>query len=177
LAVAAIVHWVVATESQPLHPANDEPAVAVAVSVTEVGSTKDAAHVAPQSMPAGAEKTEPAPVPVFAAVMANVIGAKVAVTDFATSSVTTQAPVPVHAPLQPVKTRPVDGVAVKVTGVPVMKFAPHVAPQSMPAGLEVTLPLPVPAFATNNRKMFGVALAAADGRPVPAAFVAVTVQA
>ena len=43
---------------------------------------------------------------------------KVAVTLFAASIVTWQVPVPAQAPLQPAKTLPVAGVAVRVTTVP-----------------------------------------------------------
>jgi hypothetical protein len=42
----------------------------------------------------------------------------IAVTDFAAFIVTTQAPVPVHAPCQPVKTAPRRAAAVSVTTVP-----------------------------------------------------------
>ena len=73
----------------------------------------------------------------------------VAVTDRATSSVTVQvADDPVHAPLQPVKLEPAAATAVSVTDAPFVKSFSQVAPQSMPAGLLVTEPLPVPAFAT-----------------------------
>ena len=43
---------------------------------------------------------------------------KVALTLWSCSSVTTQVPVPVHAPLQPVKLAPAPGVAVRATAVP-----------------------------------------------------------
>jgi hypothetical protein len=43
---------------------------------------------------------------------------KTAFTDLAASTVTTQAPVPMHAPLQPANVEPGDAVAVSVTGVP-----------------------------------------------------------
>ena len=73
----------------------------------------------------------------------------VAVTVVAAESVTTQLPVPVHPPpLQPVKAEPAFGAAVSVTTVPLVKLAAQVAPQSMPAGLLVTVPVPAPALAT-----------------------------
>src|SRR4029450_5893245 len=42
------------------------------------------------------------------------------------------------------------GAAVKVTAVPLANAAAHVVPQEMPAGLLVTVPLPVPALETVN---------------------------
>jgi len=61
--------------------------------------------------------TVPLPVPDLATVRLYWFRVKAAVTDFATSIVTEQVPVPVQAPLQPVKVEPVDGAAVKVTEV------------------------------------------------------------
>jgi len=72
----------------------------------------------------------------------------VAVTDFAASTITVQDPVPEQAPLQPAKAEPVAGVAVRATGVPSVKDEEHVFPQSIPAGLLLTLPLPAPLFPT-----------------------------
>jgi hypothetical protein len=48
----------------------------------------------------------------------------------------------------PVNADPAAAVAVSVTRVPSPKFAEHVDPQLMPAGLDVTVPLPAPAFVT-----------------------------
>src|SRR6185503_8206401 len=53
-------------------------------------------------------------------------------------------PVPVQAPLQPVKVAPAAGVAVSVTAVPLLKDAEQVAPQLTPAGALVTVQGPVP---------------------------------
>ena len=47
----------------------------------------------------------------------STISLNVAVTDFAASIVTVQAPVPEHAPVQPVKIEPADAEAVRVTEV------------------------------------------------------------
>src|SRR4029077_16088883 len=57
--------------------------------------------------------------------------------------VSMQAPVPLHAPPQPIKLAPAAWFAVSVTGVPLLKFALQVAPQLMPAGELVTEPSPV----------------------------------
>jgi hypothetical protein len=51
-------------------------------------------------------------------------------------------------PDQPANVEPEAGVAVKVTAAPLLKLAEQVLPQLMPAGELVTVPLPVPAFAT-----------------------------
>src|SRR5215468_2375766 len=80
---------------------------------------------------------------------------KVAVTDCAADSETVQVPVPVQAPLQPEKVEPLAAVAVRVTEVPLAKLALHVLPQLMPAGEEVTVPLPEPALVTVR---FGLAV-------------------
>src|SRR5215468_9087464 len=73
---------------------------------------------------------------------------KVAVTDCAADSETVQVPVPVQAPLQPEKVEPLAAAAVRVTEVPLAKLALHVLPQLMPAGEEVTVPVPLPALVT-----------------------------
>jgi hypothetical protein len=69
-------------------------------------------------------------------------GLKAAVTFFAASIVTTHAPAPVQAPLQPAKVLPEAGAAVSVTLAPLAKLPLQVGPQLMPAGLLVTVPLP-----------------------------------
>ena len=72
----------------------------------------------------------------------------VAVTEVALVNVTLQVPVPMQAPDQPANVEVVFGAAVSVTMVPLVKLALHVAPQSIPAGLLVTVPAPVPALWT-----------------------------
>jgi len=73
---------------------------------------------------------------------------KVAVTDLDEVTVTEQLLVPAQAPLQPVNVEPAAGVSVKVTRVPLVKFAVHVPGQLMPAGPLVTVPVPFPARVT-----------------------------
>jgi len=68
-------------------------------------------------MPAGLLVTIPAPVPLGVTVRTKV-GVKIAVTVVAAETVTVQGPVPLHAPLQPVKTESLLGVAVSVTTAP-----------------------------------------------------------
>ena len=58
-----------------------------------------------------------------------------------------QVPVPLHPPpLQPTTIEPAAAVAVIVTELFVGNEALQVAPQLMPAGLLVTVPVPVPAL-------------------------------
>src|SRR5678815_2937607 len=58
---------------------------------------------------------------------------------------TVQVPVPEQPPpLQPVNVAVADGTAVKVTSVPLLNDAEHVAPQLMPAGELTTVPGPKP---------------------------------
>src|SRR6266702_3468005 len=72
---------------------------------------------------------------------------KVAVTLGACVMLTVQEPVPLHpSPLQPANVEPLAATAASVTLVPELNGALHVLPQVIPAGLEVTVPLPVPAF-------------------------------
>ena len=66
---------------------------------------------------------------------------------------TVHVPVPVQPPpLQPLNVDPVAGVAVKVTAVPLANAAEQVAPQEMPVGALVTVPVPVPALVTPSVK-------------------------
>src|SRR3954451_16340946 len=91
----------------------------------------------------------PVPVPARVTVRARCGRAlKVAVTAFAASVVTWQAPVPVQEPLQPAKADPATAVGVSVTGVPSGKSCAHVAPQLIPAGALTTVPAPVPVLVT-----------------------------
>src|SRR5262245_11685615 len=55
-------------------------------------------------------------------------------------------PVPVQDPDQPTNSEAWSAVAVRVTEVPVGKLASHVVPQSIPDGLEDTVPLPGPSL-------------------------------
>src|SRR5262245_20230949 len=79
-------------------------------------------------------------------------GVKVAVTFRACVIPTVHVLVPLHpSKLQPVKLESLAALAVNVTLVPWSKavlVAIHILSQLSPAGLEVTVPLPVPAFTT-----------------------------
>jgi hypothetical protein len=71
----------------------------------------------------------------------------VAVTDVAAVIERVHVDVPVQAPDQPANLEPVAGVAVSLTCVPVGKPSVHVAPQLIPAGELVIVPVPVPVLA------------------------------
>jgi hypothetical protein len=76
---------------------------------------------------------------------------KLAVTDLLAVIETVQVPVPEQpSPDQPVKVEPPEAVAVRLTDVPELKLAEQVAPQSMPLGLLVTVPEPVPVLETER---------------------------
>ena len=72
----------------------------------------------------------------------------VAVTERACVIDTVHAPLPLHAPLQPENVELLAGDGVSVTEVPFAKAALQALPQLMPAGCDVTTPVPVPAFVT-----------------------------
>jgi hypothetical protein len=74
-----------------------------------------AVQVAPHAMPTGFDVIVPAPVPPTEVVSVYWRRRKSAATVLAASIVTTQAPVPVHAPLQPAKVDVASGVAVSVS--------------------------------------------------------------
>ena len=57
-----------------------------------------------------------------------------------------QAPIPVHAPLQPVNIEPGFGVGISVMTVPASMSEKQALPQEKPSGFEVTTPLPAPAL-------------------------------
>ena len=91
---------------------------------------------------------------------------KVAVTAVAALTVTVHAPVPEQAPLQLAKTEPAAGAAVRVTAVTGVTDCAQVAPQLMPAGLLVTVPLPgaLPALLTDSAKVDGGAVPTVKGK-------------
>jgi hypothetical protein len=133
----------------PLQPppqrSKTEPASGVAVRATVVFGSKDALHVAPQSIPAGSERTLPRPLPVLV-ILRTGGSMKAAPTSRSSVSVTVQVGVvvPVQSPPQRSKNDPGLGVAVRVTELPKSYTCVQALPQSIPGGDEVTLPLPVP---------------------------------
>ncbi len=141
-------------EHAPDQPANELLLDADGVNVTLVPYANDAEHVDPQLIPDGLLETVPLPVPIFDT--DNVCGGNtlnVAVTDRACVIDTVHEPVPEHDPDQPANELLLDADGVNVTLVPSVKSASQVLPQSMPAGLLVTEPEPVPARDTDNVKL------------------------
>ena len=136
----------------PLHPVNIAPAPGVALRVTRVPLLNDAEQVAPQLTPAGVLVTAPGPAPARLTVSTKDCRPKLADTELAALMVTVHAPVPVQAPLQPVKVAPAAGVAVSVTAAPLLNDAEQVVPQLMPAGALITVPDPAPARLTVSAK-------------------------
>jgi hypothetical protein len=94
-------------------------------------------QVDPQLIPEGLLVTVPPPVTLIESVAGS---ANVAVTLSVAFIVTTQLPVPLHTPLQPLKSAPLGRVS--VTCAPLAKLALHDVPQLMPDGELVTMPLP-----------------------------------
>src|SRR6202789_2434378 len=134
----------------PDHPANLEPDLAAAVSLTDVPGVNFAAHVLPQLTPEGLLVTVPAPVPaLFTVSWTGAVELKVAVTVVAAFKEMVQvALVPLHPPDHPANLEPDLAAAVSLTDVPGVNFAAHVLPQLTPEGLLVTVPAPVPALFT-----------------------------
>src|SRR5436189_526 len=104
-------------------------------------------------MPSGlVTRPDPEPVCVSMLRLRLRLRAKVAVTVLAalreTSHVSVPLPVPLQAPLQPVKRDPAAAAAVSVTLVPSSNAWLQVAPHAMPSGALVTVPVPLPVLAT-----------------------------
>lgn len=138
----------------PDQPAKLAPLAATAVRVTEVPDAKFALQLNPQLIPVGDDVTVPLAVPFLETLNVKFVGEtlNVAVTDLAAVIETMQLPEPVQAPDQPANTDPAFGVAVNVTLVPAPYVSVQSAPQLMPVGDEVTVPVPVPARLTLRSK-------------------------
>jgi hypothetical protein len=85
--------------------------------------------------------------------------ANVAVTLLDAGLASVHGPVPVQAPLHPVKVDPLAAVAVSVTAVLARYVAVHVGPQLTPAGTLITVPAPLPAKLTVTVLVFAVNVA------------------
>jgi hypothetical protein len=102
----------------PVQPAKREPVPGVAVRVTFVPYAKLLEQALPHEIASGLEVTLPDPFPPARTVSNSGMRLRVALTDCAWFMVTAQVPVPVHAPVQPTKTEPVAGLAVRMTVAP-----------------------------------------------------------
>src|SRR5204863_178645 len=71
-------------------------------------------------------------------------------------------PFELSQPVHPVNTDKVAGVAVSVTAVPITKSLLHAAPQLIPAGDEVTVPLPIPVIDTVSVNRLSMKIAVTD---------------
>src|SRR6185436_12493922 len=78
------------------------------------------------------------------------VSLNVEVTDVAALAASAHVPAPEQAPPQPAKKEPAAGVAVRVRTEPGVTDCEHVAPQLMPAGALVTVPVPDPFLATES---------------------------
>jgi hypothetical protein len=172
-----MVHWVgvpVTGAQLELNPANVEPASGAAVRVTVLPLlNKELAlgQVGPQEIPAGLDVTVPLPVPALETVSGNLNAVNVVVTVAAADMVIVHwvgmPETGVQLELKLVKFEFASGAAVRVTTVPVANWKEHADPQEIPAGLEVTVPPPVPALEAvstgpGGPEKFAVTVAAAD---------------
>src|SRR5271170_913359 len=109
------LHVPVPEQPPPDQPANEEPELASAVSVTSCPMLKLAPHVGWQAMPAGVLITVPPPFPISPMESWGPPLLNAAVTLWLVLMVSTQVLVPEQSPAQPVKEEPELGVAVRVT--------------------------------------------------------------
>jgi hypothetical protein len=120
----------------PLQPVNVEPLAGVAVRLTAVPEATltvwVVVHVLPHASPVTLLVTLPDPVPCLDTdTLTEAFGLDKenwALTDRACVMLTEQVPDPLQAPLQPVKTEPLTGVAARVT----VELAPRRALQALP---------------------------------------------
>ena len=75
-----------------------------------------------------------------------------------------QVPVPVQAPLQPVKVESPFAAAVRISIVPLSKSSVQSEPQLIP--VPVTVPAPVPIFVTVSRRLGMLVVVVDDTRTV-----------
>lgn len=145
------VHAPVPEQPAPFQPAKLDPVAAMAVRVTGAPTGKVATQLivavfgTSQSIPGGLLVTVPSPVPSITAITWGSLK-KVAVTCLSELRSRTQGPVPVHAPLHPVKWAPTGAAAIRVTWLPLANVAEQgvlFMSQLIAAGLLVTVPTPV----------------------------------
>ena len=148
-------------EAKPAYELKDEEVPKSNRSQISKVDDKGAAKAEPKKEEKAAEKTREEPPPrreeprkatvaePFPGVAVTPVGAsgtvmtlKVAVTDCEALIVTAQIPLPAHPPPdQLARYEPMAGVAVSVTIEPFVKGNAQIAPQLIPAGLEITVPV------------------------------------
>src|SRR3954462_3106602 len=105
-------------------------------------------------MPAGLDVTVPLAMPLLGTVNGKPCILKIAVTERALAIVTVHvAPDTESHPVHPVKSEPAAGAAVSVTAESLTKVAEQAPGHWMPAGVEVTVPLPSPWRMTPSASM------------------------
>src|SRR6201999_3517802 len=112
---------------------------------------KSASQVGPQLIPAGSLVTVPEPVPPLVTFRVKLgVRLNVAVTLFAALIVTLHSFVPTISsqPAQTTALEPESAVPFSVTAVACGNLASQVGPQSIPAGVLLTVPVPVPFLVT-----------------------------
>jgi len=114
--------WVIGTRQLPTplqappQPVKANPASGTTVRLTTVTGVKLAVQVEPQLMPVGVLNT--LPLPLTLTLSGKTCSVKLALTLVSAPSATMQVPMPLHAPPQPLNTKPAAGAAVRVTEVP-----------------------------------------------------------
>src|SRR2546425_12201800 len=105
-------------QTSPDQRVKREPQLGLGVIVTLVPGAKPSAHPPGQSIPSGSEVSRPVPAPSDETVRTKVPGAgrgpadsNFARSSRSASSCTSHAPLPEHAPVQPLNDAPVDGTA------------------------------------------------------------------
>jgi hypothetical protein len=131
----------------PVQPAKLEPLAATAVSTTCVPLLTLWVQSLPQLIPVAV--TVPVPLPALATVKVKETELNVAV--HVVSAVTVTVPLLHPVPVQPAKLEPLAATAASTTCVPLLTLSLQSLPQLMP--LAVTVPLPVPALVTLNKKL------------------------
>ena len=155
--VMVTTHVPVPVHPLPDHPRNVEPTAGAAVSVTVVPEAYASVQSVPHVIPAGADVTLPVPTPASAAVSVYVTRSNraVAATALVPAGTLQVVDVPVHAPDQPANWEFAAGAAVSVIGAVAVSDALHALPQLMPAGEDVTVPVPVPVLDTVTARTLG----------------------
>ena len=145
-AATVVVQGPVPVHPPPDQPVNDALAAGVAVRITDWPTLNAApwvAQVVPQLRPVGFDTTVPVPLPALLTVSVYVTRLKRATTLAAALTVRLHSPVPLHEPVHPANTEFAPATAVSTIGVPARTVSVQSTPQSMPAGIEVTLPTPL----------------------------------